>query len=71
VDLSQPKADIFRDSVFHFPTMDDRASRVNPKGRRFKTDGFVCGDANEQDANSVEIKVLASECVRNGFVMNA
>jgi hypothetical protein len=70
VDLSQPKADIFRDSVFHFPTMDDRASRVIPKGRRFRTDGFVCGDANEQRANSVEIKILASESGRNGFVMN-
>jgi hypothetical protein len=72
VDLSQPKADIFRDAVFRFPTMDDRASRVIPNGRRFKKDGYVCGDgANSQGANSVEIKVLASKSGKNGFLMNA
>jgi hypothetical protein len=72
VDLSQPKADIFRDAVFHFPTMDDRASRVTPKGRRFRKDGYVCGDrAYSQEANSVEIKVLASKSGKNGFLVNA
>lgn len=72
VDLSQPKADIFRDSVFHFPTTNDRASRVIAKGRNFRKDRSCCGDSNNsQAANSVEIKLIASKSGKEGFLMNA